>query len=72
MTHTDGVITTQKMLDFINKRTDRSIVYKPTEETIKYVILMFVGVCLGGVIIYKLLKVIWSHWLFWFISSMVA
>jgi oligosaccharyltransferase complex subunit gamma len=31
---TDGVVTTQKMLDFINKRTHKNIVYKPTQETI--------------------------------------
>ncbi len=72
MSSTDGVITTQKMLDFINKRAERNIIYKPTQETIEYVISMFVGIAIAGVIIFKLLKVVWSHWFFWFFASMVS
>jgi oligosaccharyltransferase complex subunit gamma len=71
ITSTDGSVTTQKMLEFVNKRTHRNVAYKPTEETIKYVIGMFTAVCIGGVIIYKLLRRVWSHWLFLFIASMV-
>jgi oligosaccharyltransferase complex subunit gamma len=71
ISHTDGVVTTQKILDFINKRTKKNIIYKPTDETIEYVLKVFLAICMGGVVVYKLLKFIWNHWFFWYLCSIV-
>ena len=68
---TDGVVNTRKMLEFINKRTGKEVVYKPTQETVKEVMLWFFGLAVAGVVVYKLFRFVWSHWLFWFAGSMV-
>ena len=71
ISQTDGAVNTRKMLEFVNKRTGRDIVYKPTEETIKTIIMWFLAIAVSGVIVYKLFRFVWSHWLFWYFGSMV-
>jgi hypothetical protein len=64
----DGDVTTHKMLDFVNPRTESNVFYQPTFKTMIMMFFGFIGVMGVGVVIYTQLKVIWTHWVVWFIG----
>ena len=71
ITHTDGQIETVKMLEFVNKRTGKDVMYKPTVFTMCKMFFGFILVAMTGVMIYTKLTNIWNHWIFWLAGSLV-
>lgn len=59
------------MLEFVNKRTGKDVMYKPTVFTMFKMFFGFIIVALVGVIIYTKLNHIWNHWIFWLVGSLV-
>jgi oligosaccharyltransferase complex subunit gamma len=72
ISHTDGHVTTHKMLEFVNKRTGKEVFYKPPLLTMLQMFFGFISVALIGVYVYTRLRAIWNHWLFWLIGSLVT
>lgn len=68
---TDGHVTTHKMLDFVNKRTGKEVVYKPTFGMMLTTLSMFLLVTVVGVLMYTKLKFFWMKWQVWFIGVIV-
>jgi len=71
ISHTDGHVTTHKMLEFVNKRTAQDVIYKPTATTMFKMFFGFIFVAVVGVFAYINLQKLWNHWLFWLIGSLV-
>lgn len=67
----DGQVETVKMLEFVNKRTDKDVIYKPTVVTMCKMFFGFILVALVGVFAYIRLKFLWNHWVFWLVGSLV-
>jgi oligosaccharyltransferase complex subunit gamma len=72
ISHTDGHVTTHKMLEFVNKRTGKDIYYKPPFLTMIQMFFGFILVALVGVAIYTKLQAFWNNWVFWLIGSLVT
>jgi hypothetical protein len=72
ISHTDGHVTTHKMLEFVNKRTGKDVYYKPPFFTMIQMFFGFILVALAGVAIYTKLQAIWNNWVFWLIGSLVT
>jgi hypothetical protein len=68
---TDGQIETHKMLEFVNKRTEKDVVYKPTVLTMCKMFFGFIIFALAGVFAYTRLRFLWNHWVFWLVGSLV-
>ena len=68
----DGQVETHKMLEFVNKRTDKDVVYKPTVFTMCKMFFGFIIVASIGVFAYIRLKFLWNHWAFWLAASLVS
>lgn len=60
------------MLEFVNKRTDRDVIYKPTLATMLTTFFGFISVAAAGVYIYINLKFIWTNWIVWFVGSLLV
>jgi oligosaccharyltransferase complex subunit gamma len=60
------------MLEFINKRTDRDVIYKPPLTTMLATFFGFISVAAVGVIIYVKLKFIWTNWIVWLVGSLLV
>lgn len=71
ISHTDGHVTTHKMLDFVNKRTARDVFYKPPLFTMIQMFFGFILLAVVGVVVYTRMKFIWNHWAFWLTGSLV-
>lgn len=71
ISHTDGHVTTHKMLEFVNKRTGKDVFYKPPLSTMFQMFFGFIAVALIGVYIYTRMKFLWNHWVFWLVASLV-
>jgi len=71
ISHTDGHVTTHKMLEFVNKRTGKEVFYKPTVMTMFKMFFGFIAVAVLGVLAYIRLKFLWNHWIFWLAGSLV-
>jgi cell division septation protein DedD len=67
----DGQVETHKMLEFVNKRTDKDVIYKPTVLTMCKMFFGFIIVAVVGVLAYIKLKFVWNHWVFWLVGSLV-
>jgi hypothetical protein len=72
ITASDNEVTTDKMLEYVNKKVNKNVVFQLPEETIQRWTLYFVMAAIGASIVYTQLKAIWNHWVFWFISSAVS
>jgi fatty-acid desaturase len=59
------------MLDFVNKRTAKDVLYKPTVWTMIKMFFGFIAVASVGAFIYIKLKKFWNHWVFWLVGSLV-
>lgn len=66
ISYSDGDVTTHKMLDFVNQRTEYNVFYKPTLKTMILMFFGFIGVMAVGVLVYTQLKSVWTHWVVWF------
>ena len=71
ISHSDGHVTTHKMLEFVNKRTGIDVIYKPTFQTMVTTLLIFISVAVLGVLIYTKLSDFWMKWQVWFVGSLV-
>lgn len=71
ISYSDGHVTTHKMLEFINKRTERDVIYKPTLSTMLTTFFGFISVAAAGVFIYTKLKFIWTNWAVWLVGSLL-
>jgi hypothetical protein len=71
ISHTDGHVTTHKMLEFVNKRTGKDVFYKPPLLTMLQMFFGFIAVALVGVYAYTRLRFLWNHWAFWLVGSLV-
>lgn len=71
ITPSDNEVTTDKMLEYVNKKVGKNVVFQLPAKTIQTWTLYFVAAAVGLSIIYTQLKVIWNHWVFWFVSSVV-
>jgi oligosaccharyltransferase complex subunit gamma len=71
ISYSDGHVTTHKMLEFINKRTDRDVIYKPPLTTMLATFFGFISVAAVGVLIYVKLKFIWTNWIVWLVGSLL-
>lgn len=60
------------MLEFVNKRTERDVIYKPTLSTMLTTFFGFISVAAVGVYIYINLKFIWTNWIVWFVGSLLV
>lgn len=60
------------MLEFVNKRTERDVIYKPTLSTMLTTFFGFISVAAAGVYIYINLKFIWTNWIVWFVGSLLV
>lgn len=67
----DGQVETHKMLEFVNKRTGKDVIYKPTVLTMCKMFFGFIIVAVLGVLAYIRLKFLWNHWVFWLVGSLV-
>ncbi len=68
----DGQVETHKMLEFVNKRTEKDVIYKPTVLTMCKMFFGFIIVAVVGVLAYIKLKFVWNHWIFWLVGSLVT
>lgn len=68
----DGQVETHKMLEFVNKRTGKDVIYKPTVLTMCKMFFGFIIVAVLGVLAYIRLKFLWNHWVFWLVGSLVT
>lgn len=68
----DGQVETHKMLEFVNKRTGKDVIYKPTVLTMCKMFFGFIIVAVLGVLAYIRLKFLWNHWVFWLAGSLVT
>jgi hypothetical protein len=59
------------MLEFVNKRTGKDVIYKPTFFTMVYTLSIFITVAITGVLLYTKLHSFWMKWQVWFIGSLV-
>ena len=59
------------MLEFINKRTERDVIYTPPLMTMLTTFFGFISVAAAGVFIYTNLKFIWTNWIVWFVGSLL-
>ena len=71
ISHSDGHVTTHKMLEFVNKRTGKDVIYKPTFSAMLTTIGVFLAVAVTGVFAYTKLKKFWMRWEVWFVGSLV-
>lgn len=71
ISHTDGHVTTHKMLEFVNKRTGKDVFYKPPLFTMLQMFFGFIALALAGVYVYTRMQFIWNHWVFWLAGSLV-
>lgn len=72
ISYSDGHVTTHKMLEFVNKRTGKNIIYKPTASAMLTTIGVFLIVAVAGVLIYTKMKRFWMDWRVWMIGSLVT
>lgn len=72
ISYSDGHVTTHKMLDFVNKRTGKDVLYRPTLSMMLTTISVFLGVTILGVVVYLKLRDFWMKWQVWFIGSLVT
>lgn len=72
ITPSDNEVTTDKMLEYVNKKVNKNVIFQLPAETIQRWTLYFVGAAVCASIIYTYLRVVWNHWVFWFISSVVS
>lgn len=72
ISYTDGHVTTHKMLEFVNKRTDKDVVYKPTFSTMLKTFFGFIAVAALGAFVYIKLRFLWTNWVVWFAMSIVS
>jgi oligosaccharyltransferase complex subunit gamma len=66
ISYSDGHVTTHKMLEFVNKRTGKDVIYKPTIRMMLTTISVFLLVCVIGVFVYTQLRSFWMKWQVWF------
>ena len=59
------------MLEFVNKRTGKNVIYKPTLSAMLTTISVFLLVAVTGVLVYTKMKVFWMKWEVWFVGSLV-
>ena len=59
------------MLEFVNKRTDKDILYKPPLTTMISTFFGFISIAAIGVLMYIKLKFIWTNWIVWFVGSLL-
>jgi len=59
------------MLEFVNKRTHKNVIFQYTDETIKLYLQYFIGASVAAVIAYYLLRKIWNNWILWLVASLV-
>lgn len=71
ITPSDNEVTTDKILEYVNKKVNKNVIYQLQAETIKTWTLNFVLAAVLASIVYTQLKVIWNNWVFWFICSAV-
>lgn len=71
ISYSDGDVTTHKMLDFVNQRTNHNVFYKPTLKTMLLMFFGFITVMLAGIGIYVKLKFLWTHWVVWFVGVLL-
>lgn len=71
ITPSDNEVTTDKMLEYVNKKVHKNVVFQLPVETIKTWTLYFVIAAVCASIIYTQLKIVWNNWVFWFICSAV-
>ena len=71
ISHSDGHVTTHKMLEFANKRTGKNVAYKPTVSAMMTTITVFLAVAVTGVLIYTKMKSFWMRSEVWFVGSLV-
>lgn len=64
-------MTTHKLLEFVNKRTNRDVVFRYTDETIQLYLKYFIAASAASVLAYYLFKRIWNHWIVWLLASLV-
>lgn len=67
----DGTITSQKLLDHINKKVDRTITYKESVFKILIVLSVFGSIFGGGVLLFLKFKSFFLNHSLWFIGSMI-
>lgn len=72
ISQTDGHVTTHKMLDFVNKRTGKDVLYKPPIFTMIQMFFGFIATAVAGVYIYTRMQFLWNHWVFWLVGSLVV
>lgn len=71
ISYSDGHVTTHKMLEFVNKRTGKDVLYKPTFWMMLTTISVFLAVCVVGVLVYTRLRNFWMKWQVWFVGVLV-
>jgi oligosaccharyltransferase complex subunit gamma len=59
------------MLEFVNKRTSKNVIYKPTLKAMLTTISVFLAVAITGVLIYTKMQKFWMRWEVWFVGSLV-
>ena len=72
ITPSDNEVTTDKMLEYVNKKVNKNVVFQLPTETIQTWTLYFVIGAVCASIMYTQMKTVWNHWVFWFICSAVS
>lgn len=70
ISYSDGHVTSHKMLEFINKRTERDVMYTPTTTAMLTTLVVFLAVVSVGVWLFVSFKSLWTNWLVWLIGSL--
>jgi oligosaccharyltransferase complex subunit gamma len=58
------------MLEFINKRTERDVIYTPTTTAMLTTLVVFLTVVGVGIWLFVSFKSLWTNWLVWLIGSL--
>ena len=68
---TDGVVTAHKFLEYINKRTGRSIQFKPTLQSVLTMISILIAIPLVVYVLFKFCKKFINNPVVWTFGSIV-